>query len=200
MAYVTIPDLTSGVALSGTEQFEAVQSAASVRLTATQMKTFINTRYYAAYYDTTDQTAVANTPTAVKFNTQSLSSGVSVVNDASSNPTKLTYTNAGLYSLSVNIQLANSAAADCLVRIWQRIDGVDAPGTTGEVVVPKLADGGQASFALELLSNFTALQYVQFYWATAAATTTLDYSAAITVPYAAPSQPSAILTTFSITY
>lgn len=42
MAYITIPQLTAGTALTGLEQFEAVQSSASVKLTANQMKTFIN--------------------------------------------------------------------------------------------------------------------------------------------------------------
>lgn len=42
MAYITIPQLTSGTALTGLEQFEAVQSSASVKLTANQIKTFIN--------------------------------------------------------------------------------------------------------------------------------------------------------------
>lgn len=40
MANVKITDLTPGTALSGTEVFESVQSAASVKLTADQIKTF----------------------------------------------------------------------------------------------------------------------------------------------------------------
>lgn len=40
MANVKITDLTPGVALVGTELFEAVQSAASVSLTSAQVKTF----------------------------------------------------------------------------------------------------------------------------------------------------------------
>lgn len=40
MANVKITDLTSGGALSGTELFESVQSASSVKLTADQIKTF----------------------------------------------------------------------------------------------------------------------------------------------------------------
>lgn len=40
MAYVTIPALPAGTALTGLEQFEAVQSATSVKLTAAQIKTF----------------------------------------------------------------------------------------------------------------------------------------------------------------
>jgi len=200
MSYVTIPDLTAGIALTGTEQFEAVQSAASVRLTAQQIKTFTNATYYAAYYDLTDQSAVVNTPTPIKFNTPYLSNGIAVSNDGSGNPTKVTFTNAGIYNLNVNVQLANSAASDCLVRFWQALDGVDAPGTTSSTVVPKTGDGGCATYNLTLIGNFTAGQYVQFYWATAAVTTTLDYAPAITSPYAAPIQPSAIFTAFSIIY
>lgn len=44
MAYVTIPSLPSGTALTGLEQFEAVQSATSVKLTAAQIKTFTSTQ------------------------------------------------------------------------------------------------------------------------------------------------------------
>ena len=40
MANVKITDLTSGSALIGTELFEAVQTGTSVKLTATQVKTF----------------------------------------------------------------------------------------------------------------------------------------------------------------
>lgn len=200
MSYVTIPDLTAGTALTGTEQFEAVQSAASVRLTAQQIKTYTNTRYYGAYYDITDQSAVANTATAVKFGTMYLSSGISVVNDGSGNATKITFANSGLYNLNVNVQLANSGASDHLVRFWQKLDGVDAPGTTSSTVVPKTGDGGCATYNLNLLGNFTAGQYVQLYWATANAAVTLDYSPAITSPYAAPIQASALFTAFSIYY
>lgn len=41
MANVKITDLTAGTALGGTELFESVQSAASVKLTADQIKTFV---------------------------------------------------------------------------------------------------------------------------------------------------------------
>jgi hypothetical protein len=42
MANVKITDLSSGTTLVGTEQFEAVQSAGSVKLTSTQVKTWCN--------------------------------------------------------------------------------------------------------------------------------------------------------------
>jgi hypothetical protein len=42
MAYVTIPQLSTGTALNGLEQFEAVQSSNSVKLTASQIKTYVS--------------------------------------------------------------------------------------------------------------------------------------------------------------
>jgi hypothetical protein len=42
MAYVTIPQLPAGGALTGLEVFESVQSSTSVKLTANQIKSFIS--------------------------------------------------------------------------------------------------------------------------------------------------------------
>jgi hypothetical protein len=60
MANVKITDLSSGTTLVGTELFEAVQSAGSVKLTSTQVKTWCN--------DTpvmTTLSTAANTPVTV---------------------------------------------------------------------------------------------------------------------------------------
>lgn len=43
MAYITIPQLPAGGALTGLEEFEAVQSLSSVKLTASQIRTFVTT-------------------------------------------------------------------------------------------------------------------------------------------------------------
>jgi len=43
MAYITIPALPLGTALTGLEQFESVQSSISVKLTANQIKAFAST-------------------------------------------------------------------------------------------------------------------------------------------------------------
>jgi len=47
MSNVQIPNLPVAVALNGTEQFEAVQSGTSVRVTAAQLGTYINSTYPA---------------------------------------------------------------------------------------------------------------------------------------------------------
>ena len=192
MANVKITDLTSGSALIGTELFEAVQTASSVKLTSSQIKDYVLDLSYGSFYDSTDQTATVNTVTLIKFNGTDISSGISIVNDGSGNPTKITFANDGLYDVSVNLQLANSAASDYAARIWWKKNGSDLSNSASTVSVPKVADGGVTVFEINLLLNLTAGDYVQVAWATPNVALTIDASPAIASPYASPAIPSAI--------
>ena len=192
MANVKITDLTSGSALIGTELFEAVQTATSVKLSADQIKDFILDLSYGSFYDTTDQTATVNTETLIKFNTTDLSNGITVANDGSGNPTRITFANDGIYDVSVNVQLANSAASDYAARIWWKKNGTNVTASASTVSVPKVSDGGVTVFEINLLLDITAGDYVQVAWATPNTALTLDYSASIASPYVSPSIPSAI--------
>ena len=76
------------------------------------------TGYYGAFQDNTTQTAVsANTAYAVKLNTTDLTNGVSVVNDGSGNPTRITLANTGIYNIQFSLQLSKkillSAGLQC---------------------------------------------------------------------------------------
>ena len=84
MAYITIPALPAGTALTGLEQFESVQSSVSVKLTANQMKTFVsvnptftvsdaatNTVSNAAVFQhDTSGTVLAGFGTGIQFNAE----------------------------------------------------------------------------------------------------------------------------------
>ena len=84
MAYITIPQLPLGSALTGLEQFESVQSATSVKLTASQMKTYVsvsptftvsdaatNTVSNAAIFQhDTSGTVLAGFGTGIQFNSE----------------------------------------------------------------------------------------------------------------------------------
>jgi hypothetical protein len=192
MANVKITDLTSGSALIGTELFESVQTASSVKLTASQIKQYVLSNAYIQCVDLTDQTAVVDTPTPVKFNTTVVSNNISVTNNGSGNPTRITFANNGLYNVSVNLQIDNSAAADHTLRIWQRINGVDLAATSSIVSVPKAADGGTDVFELNTLVQMTAGQYLEIMYAVSNVALTLRFDAATVSPYASPTVPSAI--------
>jgi hypothetical protein len=140
----------------------------------------------------TDQTAVVDTPTPVKFNTVGVSNNISVTNNGSGNPTRITFANNGLYDVSVNLQIDNSAAADHTLRIWQRINGVDVAASSSVVSVPKVGDGGTTVFELNTLVQMTAGQYLEIMYAVANVAVSLRFDAATTSPYVSPTVPSAI--------
>jgi hypothetical protein len=192
MANVKITDLTSGSALIGTELFESVQTASSVKLTASQIKQYALDNAYISCFDLTDQSAVVDTPTPVKFNTVGTSNDISVTNNGSGNPTRITFANNGLYNVSVNLQIDNSGAADYSLRIWQRINGVDVVASSSVVSVPKVGDGGTTIFELNTLMQMTAGHYLEIMFAVANVALTLRHDAATVSPYASPSVPSAI--------
>ncbi len=192
MANVKITDLSSGTTLIGTELFEAVQTATSVKLTASQIKQYVLNNAYLSASDLTDQTALVNTPTAVKFGTTDISNDISVVNDGSGNPTRITFANDGIYNVSFNLQLDNSDSSDHSLRIWQRKNGNDIAATASVVSVPKVADGGTTIFELNTLFSATAGDYIQVIFAVSNVAVTLRHDAALAAPYVAPAVPSAI--------
>jgi hypothetical protein len=192
MANVKITDLTSGTTLIGTELFEAVQTASSVKITATQIKEYVLDNAYIQAYSLVDQTAALNTPTAVRLGTTDVSNDISVVNDGSGNPTQITFANTGLYEVSINLQVDNSDAADHTLRIWQRRNGSDMANSGSIISVPKAADGGTTIFELNTFFNATAGDYLQYIFAVNNTAVSLRYDAAQVSPYAAPAIPSAI--------
>lgn len=192
MANVKITDLTSGTTLIGTELFEAVQTASSVKITASQMKEYVLDNSYMQAYSLVDQALALNTPTAVKLGTVDVSSGITIANDGSGNPTQITFANDGLYNVSINLQIDNSDTSDHTLRIWQRKNGTDITASGSIISVPKAADGGTTIFELNTLFSATAGDYLQYIVAANSATVSLRYDAAQVSPYAAPAIPSAI--------
>lgn len=192
MANVKITDLSSGTTLIGTELFEAVQTASSVKLTASQIKEYVLDNAYIQAYSLVDQTAVVSTPTEVRLGTTDISNDISIVNDGSGNATKITFANDGLYEVSINLQIDNSDSSDHSLRIWQRKNGTDVVASSSIVTVPKVGDGGTTVFELNTLFNATAGDYLQYMWAPDNVAVTLRYDAATASPYVSPSVPSAI--------
>ena len=151
------------------------------------------TGYYGAFQDTTTQTAVsANTAYPVKFNTTDLSNSVSVVNDGSGNPTRITLANTGIYNIQFSLQLEKTGGSgNFIVDIWIRKNGVDIPSTTGKVVLTGSASASPIVAAWNYVLDLAATDYVQLMWSTSNNNAVLLASAAA-APH--PAVPSAILT------
>ena len=151
------------------------------------------TGYYGAFQDNTTQTAVsANTAYAVKLNTTDLTNGVSVVNDGSGNPTRITLANTGIYNIQFSLQLEKTGGSgNFTVDVWVRKNGVDIPNTTGKVVLTGSANASPVVAAWNYVLDLAANDYLQLMWSTSN-NNSIILAATATSPH--PGIPSAILT------
>jgi len=203
MANVKITDLSAGTSLGGTELFESVQSSASVKLTADQIKTFvgqsltlsnavgefdsititagavpfatITNRAYASFLSTRDQTATsANVAYVVEFDeSAAFNTGITIA--SSSN---ITFAAAGVYECSFNPQVYNADSSDHIATFWLRKNGTNIANSATQISIPKVADGGITFFEFNFIEQFAASDYVQVMWQASNTNLKIDYSAA----------------------
>lgn len=87
--------------------------------------------YYGSFYDTNATQVAANTTTAypIKINSTFEANGVSIANDGSGNPTRITFANAGVYNFQYSIQFTNTDTSVHNVNVWLRKND---SGVTGD--------------------------------------------------------------------
>jgi hypothetical protein len=151
------------------------------------------TGYYGAFQDDTTQTAVsANTAYPVKFNTTDLSNGVTVVNDGSGNPTRVTLANTGIYNFQFSLQLEKTGGSgNFIIDIWLRKNGVDIPDTAGKVVLTGSANASPIVAAWNYLLDLVGGDYVELMWSTTN-NNAIIFAQGPVAPH--PGVPSSILT------
>jgi len=201
MANVKITDLTAATTpLAGTELFETVQSGDSKKVAASAIGNsatavpFLSLagRAYISAYSNTDQTGSVSAATAVKIENivTSPTVGITIANDGSGNPTRITFAAAGTYSLSPSFQFKNTDSADHDATFWFRKNGTDITNSASIVNVPKAADGGATLAQIVFYETVTAAQYIEIMWLPENVAVTLDFIAAGAI---APAIPSVIL-------
>lgn len=147
---------------------------------------------YGAFHDTTNQTAAANTPTAITYNSTDYSDNVSIGTPTS----RVVVSTAGLYNIQFSIQFTNSSASVDDVAVWLRVNGTDVPNSAswGAVHGKHGGTNGQLIMALNLFYQFAASDYFQLVWMTVGGSTGIETLAASTGTPAYPAAPSVILT------
>jgi len=185
-----------GRSSAGTGVMEEITVGSGLTLTGGTLNSTATptpTGYYGAFQDNTSQTAASiNTAYPVKFNTTDLTNGVTVVNDGSSNPTRVTLANTGIYNIQFSLQLEKTGGSGNMIAdIWIRKNGVDIPSTTGKVVLTGSANASPVVAAWNYVLDLAAGDYVQLMWATSNVNVEI-VAAVATSPH--PAIPSAILT------
>ena len=199
MANVKITDLTAATTpLAGTELLEIVQSGDSKKVAASDIGNSatalpyasLSGRAYISAYSITDQTGSVSAATAVKLENTSFSAGISITNNGSGNPTRITFTAAGTYMIAPSIQFKNTDTNDHDGTVWFRKNGTDIANSATITSIPKAADGGAGFFQIVFYEQVTAGQYIEIMWLPENAAVTLEYIAAGAI---APAIPSVIL-------
>jgi hypothetical protein len=199
MANVKITDLTAATTpLAGTELFETVQGGSSKKVAAADIGNsatavpFLSLagRAYISAYSNTDQTGSVSAATAVKIENTDFSAGISIANDGSGNPTRITFAAAGTYALAPSIQFKNTDTNDHDATFWFRLNGTNIANSASVVNIPKAADGGAMFAQIVIYAQVTAAQYIEIMWLPENVAVTLDFTAAGAI---APAIPSVIL-------
>ena len=150
----------------------------------------ITNRAYGQFYSTQDQTAAANTATAVTFNnSDAMNTGITVASGS-----QITFAAAGDYDVCFSLQFLNGVNTDHEVTVWLRLNGTDVANSATRIAVPPSGVGGTGFFTFRTFLRVTAGQYIEVYWATEDAAVSLSYEAAQVSPFARPAIPSAVLT------
>ena len=157
--------------------------------------------YWAEFTDASDQTAVANTPTAVTFDNSDPTANHGVRLDNSS---KLVVEYPGIYVFEFVVHLENNDNHIHDVHFWLRKNN---SGSTGDVASTTLAlsvtesHGGTPGHMVAVLDHtlhLVAEDYIELIWATSNADVSIQAAPAITSPYARPAAPSAVCNVFQV--
>ena len=158
--------------------------------------------YLLQAYDSTDQTAASTTVAyPIRLGTVDISDGITVANNGSSQPTRITFANDGNYDVQFSIQFVNTSASEANANVWFRKNDVDLADSNSQITVPKKhgsADGA-IIMALNLIVNAAGGDYVEIMWQTESTDVSIQYLPGGTTP-TTPATPSVIVTATVVRY
>lgn len=149
---------------------------------------------YGQFSSTETQSGSANTAYAMKLNTTDFTSGITVANNGSGFPTRITAANTGLYNLQFSAQLGNTANTVIDFDIWFAYTGSNIANSNTQLHLNKVPGStGAIVAAWNFMTPIQANDYVEIMWSCNAATGQLQAVGTQTVP-TRPAVPSVIAT------
>ena len=149
---------------------------------------------YGQFSSTETQSGSADTAYSMKFNTTDFTSGITVANNGSGLPTRITAANTGLYNIQFSAQLGNTANSAIDFDIWFAYTGSNIANSNTQVHVNKtVGELGRAVAAWNFMTPIRANDYIEIMWSCDEATGQLQALGTQTVP-TRPAVPSVIAT------
>ena len=189
MADTKISAMTAAtLPLTGAELVPIVQGGDNKKTTVGDIVAV--SRSYGAWSDSTDQTGNISAGTAITYNTQDVSDGVTLVSGS-----QITVPNTGIYDLQFSAQLKNVDNTQHEAVIWFKVNGSDLANSATTITVPSRKTSniyGYAVAAWNIFLNLNSSDYVQIFWLPSSTQVTLEHLPASITP-AYPAIPSIIV-------
>lgn len=143
-----------------------------------------------SFYDTTDQTAVADTAKAMTFNIAQIQRGVTLANSS-----RVQVNRKATYNVQFSAMFSNPDGTAHAVSVWLTRNGTAVADSCTDLTVPAKHGNvhGKAVGAWNFFIDLNAGDYVELYWSTPQATVIIEHQDARTTP-TRPVTPSVILT------
>ena len=147
--------------------------------------------YYGSFYSTQDQSDGINTPTPLTVNNTAEAAGVSVANNLSGNPSRITFAYAGTYNIQFSAQLHNTGGGGSgeTVNIFFRLNGADIPNSDTKVTVN--TNNPYVVAAWNFIQTVSATDYIEIMFKTDNSNIVFEHEAATAN---SPAIPSIIIT------
>jgi hypothetical protein len=152
--------------------------------------------YWGSFWDTTSQTATANTPTAILLRKNDLDNrGVKVISDS-----RITVDHPGIYSFTFSIQFSNTNEQIHDVNVWLRKNDSGATGDVADsdskfsIIAKHGGVDGNVIGTVNFVLKLAAADYIELIWATSNTAAYIHSEGAATSPFAHPGIPGIICT------
>jgi len=157
---------------------------------------FSSPGYWGSFWDSTSQTATANTPTSILIRGNDLSNrGVKVISDS-----RITVDHPGIYSFTFSIQFSNAGEQIHDVNVWLRKNDSGATGDVPDsdskfsIIAKHGGVNGNVIGTVNFVLQLAAADYIELIWATSNADAYIHAEAAASSPFTHPGIPGIICT------
>lgn len=150
---------------------------------------------YGLFRDMSDQTALANTPKTIEFDTPMIQNGITLANSD-----ELVFARGGKFNFTLTCRIENDDNQEHNFFLWGRLNGTDLEGTLTRTSVPRRHGQRKGSIILER-SYFAPINVgdvIQIMWMVDNTDVILQATAAEVGPPAMPSGPSVALAVYEV--
>ena len=166
----------------------------SNRINAINIVPIINS--YALFYDTSKQSTLVSTATAIKFGLQQFSNKISISNNSVGSPTKISVSETGIYQVNFNLQFIKLDINNDELNIWLRKSNAGLLNTTLNF---QISGGGvKNNIAGVYFIELNAGDYFELFYSIKNVNSNLMGSLSTSITPSKPATPSAMISIHAI--